>query len=368
MGTIETMRDILDNPKQIAEDWEADGKKVVGYRCLYVPEEIIHAAGMLPFPTFGTPQPITKADSYFQPCVCEFIRNLFDLALDKKFDFLDSIVLCNTCDAVRHFYNMWTTYTDSVPCYIINNPQKLYDESGYKFYREELEKFKGVMEELSGVKITDESLQKSLELFVETRGLLKELNELRKRDVPPISGAEALVISMASMLMPKEKANELLRQLINEVKTREIENADGPRIMITGSIIDNPTLIELVEDSGGVVVVDDLCTSTKYFWHETKTDHNPLDSIVRFHMERNICACMHPSEERYNYIQELIREFNVDGIIYFNIKYCHLFLYESAIFRKKLEEETQLLILEADHSLSGLGQLKTRIQAFIEML
>ena len=138
MGIQDTMKDIFEHPQQIIKDWKADGKKVVGYRCLYVPEEIIHAAGILPYATFGTPEPITKADSYFQPCACEFVRNLFDLAMDGRFEFLDSIVLCNTCDAVRHLYNMWNTYIDSVPCYIINNPQKIYDKSGFKFYRHEL--------------------------------------------------------------------------------------------------------------------------------------------------------------------------------------------------------------------------------------
>ncbi|MBI4620984.1 MAG: 2-hydroxyacyl-CoA dehydratase [Desulfobacterales bacterium] len=368
MGTLETMKDIFDNPNKIIEEWKKDGRKVVGHRCMYVPEEIIHAAGMLPYPTFGTPEPIKKADSYFQPCACEFVRNLFDLALDKKFGFLDSMVLCNTCDAVRHLYNMWDTYVDSVPCYMVNNPQKMYDESGFKFYRMELEKFKKLMEDLSGNKITDESLKKSIELYDETRKLLKELNDLRKRDIPAISGSEFLVTSMASMLMPKEKANPLLRKLIDEVKNREIKNADGPRILLTGSIIDNPTLIELVEDMGGVVAVDDLCTSAKYFWYTTKPNNDPMDAIVRFNLERTLCACAHPSEDRYDYLQELIREFNVDGIIYFNIKYCHPFVYESAIFRKKLEEEVPTLTLEVDHSLSGLGQLKTRVQAFIEML
>jgi len=368
MGAIDTMRGVFDNPRQIIEDWKGKGKKVVGYRCVYVPEEIIHAAGMLPYPAFGTPEPIKKADSYFQPCACEFVRNIFDLALDGKFSFLDSMVLCNTCDAIRHLHGMWKTYVDSTPCYMLNNPQKMHDESGFKFYRHELDKFKAVMEELSGNKVTDESLQKSITLYNETRRLLKELNELRNREAPPLSGSESLRISMAAMLMPKEDANPLLKQVIEEVKTRDVEDVDGPRVLITGSIIDNPTLIELVEEMGGVVVSDDLCTSTKYYWHEIKPNDDPMDALVRFHMERSVCACTHPSEDRYDYLQELIREFNVEGVIYFNIKYCHPFVYESAIFKNELEEETPLLVLEADHSLSGLGQLKTRVQAFIEML
>ena len=368
MGALQTMLDIFENPQKEIEEWKKEGKKVVGHRCLYVPEEIIHAAGMLPYPTFGTPEPISKADSYFQPCACEFVRNLFDLALDKELDFLDSMVLCNTCDAVRHLYNMWDSYIDTVSCYMVNNPQKMYAESGVQFYLRELEKFKELMEDLSGTQITDDSLKKSIELFDETRRLLKELNSLRKRDIPAISGSEFLRVSMASMLIPKEKANPLLKQVIDEVKDREIEEGDGPRIMLTGSIMDNPTLIELVEEMGGVVVADDFCTSAKYFWYETKPNSNPMEAIARFNLDRSVCGHTHPVDNRYDYMYEIIDDFNVDGIIYFNIKYCHPFVYESATIKKQLEEKAPVLILETDHSLSGLGQLKTRVQAFIEML
>jgi len=368
MKTLNKIMDIYDNPMQIIDKFKAADKKIVGYRCLYVPEEIIHAAGMVPYPTFGVTQPIMTADSYFQPCVCEFVRNLFDLAKENKFDFLDELVLCNTCDAIRHLYSIWNRYIESVPCYIINNPQKMHDEAGYLFYRQELENFKIEMEKLSGNKITDNALQQSIELYDETRRLLKQLNELRKRDIPPITGAESLKIAIASMLMPKKEANELLRQLIDEVHDREIEDDNCPRILITGSIIDDPTIIELVQDMGGNVVVDDLCSSTKYYWYQTKKNSDPMDAIVRFHLERDVCACMHPSENRYDYLTELASEFDVDGIIYFNIKYCHPFVYEATIYRKKLEQTVPTLILETDHSLSGLGQLKTRVQAFIEML
>ncbi|MDY6969637.1 MAG: 2-hydroxyacyl-CoA dehydratase family protein [Spirochaetota bacterium] len=368
MGTLDTIKSILQNTDEIALEWKKDGKKVVGHRCLYIPEEIIHAAGMLPFPTFGTPDPIVKADSYFQTCVCEFVRNIFDLALEHKLDFLDSMVFCNTCDAVRHLYNMWDSYIDQVPCHMLNNPQKMFNESGYGFYRKELEKFIEIMEDLSGNKITDTSLQESIKLYDETRGLLKELNSLRKRDVPPFTGSEFLQITMAAMYLPKEKANAMLKELLKEVDSREIENADGPRILITGSIIDNPGIIKMVEDVEGVVVADDLCSSTKYFWYQTESNNDPLDAIVKFNMNRCVCCTMFPIEKRYDFLKEQIDEFNVEGVIYFNIKYCHPCVYESFTLKDKLEEDVPVLTLEAEHNLSGMGQLKTRVQAFIEML
>src|SRR4030042_335717 len=103
-STIETFRDILHSPQREALAWKAQGKKVVGYRCIYVPEEIIWAADMFPYQVYGTPEAVSLADSYFQSCVCEFVRNIFDHALDGRLAFLDKLVMPNTCDAMTRLY------------------------------------------------------------------------------------------------------------------------------------------------------------------------------------------------------------------------------------------------------------------------
>jgi benzoyl-CoA reductase subunit C len=367
--TIDIFRAVLKDPSKIARDWKAQGKKVVGYRCLYVPEEIIHAADMLPYPIYGTPDPIGLADSYFQSCTCEFIRNIFDHALDGKLDFVDELVLANTCDVVRRLYDMWDTYIPSSDVYMVNNPQKLLDETNHAYYREELDRFRARMEELSDNKITDEKLQAAIDLYNETRTLLKDIYMLRKADTPPLSGEEVLDIVMAVTIMPKDQANPLLRQLLEELKGREVAERFGPRILITGSIIDNPALIRMVEEEGGTVVADDLCNTSRYFWHQADKDDDPMEALYKYLNKRPLCACMHPPEVRLEFLRELIAKFRVDAVIYFNLKYCHPFLYEAPLFQKELEAQgIPTNVLEVGHDMSGHGQLRTRIQAFIEML
>lgn len=368
MKTLEIMRETLKNPQSLINEWKAEDKKIIGYRCIYVPEEIIYAAGMMPYPLFGTPKAVSLADSYFQAYICEFVRNLFDRALNKEFDFLDGLVLCNTCDATRKLYDHWGTYIKTPLCYIINNPQETGSEAAYKYQLKELKAFKQEIESFSGEKISDRVLSEAISLYNETRRLLKELYSLRKENPPALSGSEALDVVMAAMLMPKKMANELLKELIKEVKAREVPEVRGPRILITGSIIDNPALIKLVEEAEGVVVVEDLCTGTKYFWEEVKGD-NPLDALCKYTTERCFCACTQPVEARFDYLQELIKEFSVDGVIYFNLKYCDPFIYEGVLFQEKLQKiGIPAILLETGHDLSGLGQLRTRIQAFIEMV
>ena len=369
LKTMEIFREVLANPDREAREWKASGKKVVGYRCLFVPEEMIWAAGMLPYPLYGTAKPIVKADSYFQPCTCEFIRNIFDHALDGRFEFLDCLALSSTCDVMRRLPDLWREYIKGPPVYMITNPQKLLNERNRDYYREELACFKVMLEKISGKSITDEKLSDAIQLYNETRGLLQELYALREQDDPPISGQEAFEIAMAMTIMPKDRANAVLKQLLVELQDREAPDSFGPRILVTGSIIENPTLIRMIEEEGGVVVADDLCTTTRYFWHEISDKPEPLEGIYRFLNERALCACMHPMEARMDYIVKLIEQFRVDAVINFNLKYCHPFLYEAPILSNELEARgIPCTVLEVGHDMSGQGQLRTRIQAFIEMI
>jgi benzoyl-CoA reductase subunit C len=252
---------------------------------------------------------------------------------------------------------------------MIDNPQKLMTETNREYYLEELRRFKEAMERLSGSKITDEKLQQSIALHNATRALLREVYSLRKQDPPLLSGSEALEVVMATSMMPKDKANPLLRQLLEELQVREVKDTFDPRILVTGSVIDSPTLIQMVEQEGGVVVADDLCTTSRYFWYQVDDDPDPMDALYKYGNKRPLCACMHPSEKRLEYLLDMVKEFHVDAVIYFNLKYCHPFLYEAPLFKKEFgARNIPVSILEVGHDMSGHGQLRTRVQAFIEML
>lgn len=369
MTVLETFLKVAREPAQVAREWKAKGGKVVGYRCLYIPEEIIWAADALPYPLYGTPEPVVMSDSYFQSCTCEFVRNLFDHALTGRLDFLDGLALSNTCDIVRRLYDMWGTYIETSPVYILNNPQKLLTEANREYWLEEHRRFKVWIEELTGVDVTDEKLRTAIELHNETRALLRELYDMRRGDTAPLTGAEALQVCNAVTVLPKDQANRMLKELIPELRAREKEERDGPRILVMGSVIDSPDLVRMIEEEGGQVVVEDLCNTSRYFWHRVETQGDPMEALYAFMNQRPLCACMHPTEARYEYLTELVDAFDVEAVINFNLKYCHPFLYEAPLFKEALEaRDIPTNVLEVGHDRSGHGQLRTRIQAFIEML
>ena len=367
---LEALRDAARDPAGVARDWKArTGGKVLGYRCLQIPEELASAAGMLPYPLYGTPEPSRLADSYLQACSCELVRNLFDHALEGRLAFLDGLALANTCDALRHMADNWRAYVPTVPVHFLSNPQKLMTEANRDYFLEELRQLRGWVEGLAGRQIEDGALREAIALHNETRRLLHELYELRRKDPPPLAGDEALEVVLGASVLPKDEANRLLREAIDEVAGREPPEADGPRILVTGSLVDHPALIQMIEQEGGVVVVEDLCTTTRYFWSTVDEDGDPMEALYRFVNNRPLCACMHPAEARFEHLLGLVDRFAVDAVVDLNLKYCHPFSYEAGLLAAELERRgLPTTVLEVGHDMSGHGQLRTRIQAFVEML
>jgi benzoyl-CoA reductase subunit C len=363
------IRETLSQPDAFARRWKESGKKVAGYRCLFVPEEMIWSAGMLPYPLYGTAKPITRADAYFQPCTCEFIRSIFDHALEGRYNFLDCLILSNTCDVIRRLPDLWGEYVGGAPVHMINNPQKLMHEGNRRYYLTELETFKKKLEDVAGSAVTAEKLSRAISLYNETRRLLMEIYDLRRHDPPLISGVEAFEAAMAATILPKPSANDMLKRLLDEIGDREAPDTDAPRILVTGSIMENPALIRMIEEEGGAVVADDLCTTTRWFWRLVDESAEPMEAMYEYLNSRPLCASMHPMEARIDYVMELIDRFKAVAVINFNLKYCHPFLYEAPLLGRELDARgVPNMVLEVGHDMSGHGQLRTRIQAFIEMI
>jgi benzoyl-CoA reductase/2-hydroxyglutaryl-CoA dehydratase subunit BcrC/BadD/HgdB len=388
LTTLQTLRAIARDPYATARAWKERGGTVIGYRCLYVPEEILWAAGALPHPLYGTPEPVSKADAYFQSCSCELVRNLFDHALAGDFDFLDGLAVANTCDVVRRLFDMWERYLSHIPVWIVNNPQRLESPGNKDYWLEELRRFQAWVQARTGSAITDDRLREAIALHDRRRTLLGDLWALRESDPPALKGSDALEVALAAAVLPVDRANVLLGDLLGELEARPpdagaADAADGPRILVTGSLLDHPALIRMVEEVGGQVVAEDLCTTTRLFWHriadavgapdvfneDVPEDVDPLDAIWENLNRRPLCACFHPPDARHEFVLELADTFAVDAVLNFNLKYCHPFAYEAPLLTKTLAaEDLPFATLEVGHDQSGHGQLRTRIQAFVEMV
>jgi benzoyl-CoA reductase subunit C len=368
---LSTMWETLSNP--YIERWKKDGGRIVGYSCTYMPEEIIHAAGFLPFRLRGTGCVGTSlADAWLvRTANCSFARSVLELALTRQYDFLDGVVFNNGCDHTRRMYENWKAQEKTpVFMYMLPVPHVITDD-GLQWYREEVNTFIKHLSEFYRIEITTESLNKAIRTFNDTRGLLKQLYKLRYRKNPPISGSEALKIVIAATSMPRERYNQLLKELLKEISNRAGISDYRARIMIVGSVNDDPALIELIENTGGLVVTDSLCFGSRFFWDIEEEAGDPIDTITARYYYHTPCPRMYGAYSvRRKFVMDSAKEAHVDGVILQAIKFCDLHGVENAMLEKDLEKEgIPSLKLEREYGpLADTGRFRTRVQAFLERL
>ena len=357
--------------QQAIEEWKAQGKKVIGYTCLYVPEEIMYALDVLPIRIYGSLNGSTKGESLLQVNICSFVRSCLSQGLEGEYNFLDGIVAPRTCSQIVKLYDVWDFSIKMPFSHLIDHPHMVSDLA-ISYYNKEINKFVKHLEEFTGNSLTEANLRHAIEVYNENRRLLREIYNLRKAEMPPINGVETLDIIRSTTILPKDQSNALLKGLLTVLKERQVDPFRGkghPRILITGIILDNFALVQLVEDSGAIVVADDLCVGSRYFWDMVTLNGTPLNSLTRYYIEKIPCACIYPRDKRFQHIAYMVRDFNVAGVISFQIKFCDNITYDNPRLKDELDElGIPVLELDTEYSNIGVGQLKTRVQAFLEVM
>jgi len=311
----------------------------------------------------------TLADAYLPRNACSFTRSCLDQALRGDYAYLDGLVTSNSCDNSTKTYDLWRHYTKIPYFHFINTPQTNTSKS-QKFFYNELLRFKESLEKHFKTTISNKTLHDSIQVYNENRTLLKQVYDLRRKDPPLISGVETLQVVLSSMLTPKEEHNKLLKQLLKEIPNRPDPPKPGVRLLITGSIMDTPDLLTIVESVGGIAVADDLCTGTRYFWNLVGADKDPIRAISKRYLNKIPSPFMHDQrQERLNHIKQLIKEYKVEAVINFLLKFCDTHLFDAPILTQELKAEgIPTITIEYEHTRSGIAPIKTRIEAFIETI
>ncbi len=370
--------DLYEHRTARARELHSHGRKVIGYLCCYVPLELFTAAGVVPYRIMGSlDQTISEADSYLETIVCPFIRSCFDIALKGEYDFLDGIVMPHSCDTVQRIYDIWKYHKQPAFSHFLNLPH-MEDESSKRFYLKELERLKKALEDFTGHPISEADLKSAVSLHNENRGLLRELYSLRRAEPALISGTDVTRLLVVGNTLPVVEYTELIRELIQELRNSGHAAWGGIRFLVYGSEIDDIALIKLIEDCGAQVVMDDMCTGTRVFWNDVVPKDGLLESLV----DRYLCDIVCPRtyrrrtgsreedlDRRFGYLKSFIEEFNVKGVILYIIRFCDTHEFDAPDVMDYLKKlGIPFLHIEDDYSVTTIGQLKTRVQAFLEVI
>jgi benzoyl-CoA reductase/2-hydroxyglutaryl-CoA dehydratase subunit BcrC/BadD/HgdB len=359
-------------PESIAvKDWKAQGRKVIGWVNPYVPEEIIRAAGMLPFQVTGDNEPVQMqgAEPYMFSNTCSYIRTCWQLQRDGKYGFLDGLVSSSFCDQDKRLYSIWEYYDKLPYMEIIYAPRKR-DEEAVQLYLADLEDFRDRLSQYRLHRIHDSELANQIRVYNRGRELMHDLYELRKRDKPPVTGVEALEVSKAAARLPREQFNELMEQLLDEIESSGREIEKSRRIMVIGNDIHNANLLARMEALDTVVVVDEMNCGIRYAWGQVDTDLPPMEALARYYvLGRPVDMHNWNSDGRLAFIGEMAEEYKVDGVVSEIVRYCTYNGWDRFDLKKQMQEAgIPLMDIDLEYGHQAGAQMEIRVEAFLEML
>lgn len=347
------------------------GKSVIGYLCCFAPPEIISASGAIPYRITGQPGGDTSAaDAYVEPYGCTYVRNILARVAEGKLDFLDGIIISHSCDMVQRLYGIWSYYHPLSYSYMFNVPHQV-SPWGQSFFKRELVFFQESLEKFTGLKVSAESLRETISAYNKNRFLVRDIYNLRKISQTPIEGSEVLDLLIAGGALPPADFSTLLNEYLGEATRRNPGKDKKPRILVWGSIMDDPALYRMIEESGGTVVADDTCIGYRVWEKDVPITTDLYDGLTRHYFVDFQCPRTDrgPGIGRFDYILERAREYNVDGVIGYSISFCDPHKFDYPDLRDYLKREgLPMLLIDDNYSFEPAGAIKTRLQAFMEML
>ncbi|MEZ0343276.1 MAG: double-cubane-cluster-containing anaerobic reductase [Caldimicrobium sp.] len=356
-----------------------EGRPVVGTFCVFVPEEIIVGLeGVCIGLCGGSQGTIPDAEKVLPKNICPLVKSAYGFRIGRVcpyFQVLDVLYGETTCDAKKKNYEL---YAEELPTYVMEIPQmkRKVDE---ELWLKEVKAFKEHMEGVAKRSLTEEALHEGIKIINRKRKALQRLNELRMTENPPISGKDVLLINQISFyddpVRFAEKVEALCEELEERVKRGEgVSERGAVRVMIAGTpmALPNWKVPNIVENSGGIIVYEESCIGSRYFNNlipeESKDLESMLLNLTRRYMKIN-CACFTPNEERIQDILSAYERSKAEGIIYYSLAFCHTYNIEAYKVKRACEERgIPFLFIETDYSPEDVGQLQTRIEAFLEQI
>ena len=386
MEYFDQVADFFGQREKEIRDFKAKGGKVIGFACMLAPVELILAAGAIPVRIdsgFYTPSKI--GDRIVPVEVCPVVRSMIGLAMAELYPYLemcDVIISPNTCDGKTKVCEI---LTDAFPVWEMNVPRVKDTPQAKKYWLEQVKEIKGKIEKLMGRSIGRKEMRSAIKTTLAATAASRRLLDLRK-GAPLISGRDAMLVDQMSYFDDLRRWTEKTNQLCDELEKKAeaksyVAPLDTPRILLTGSPMIWPDcwkIPNLIEESKpqGLIVADEFCSGDRIFYDPVGVDEGSSGDMLKAIAERYILPCTCPcftsedgNQDRIDKLQTLVKDYKISGVIYHVIRGCHLYAMEYMRLKRLFEKENiPIYYLDTEYSREDSGQMKTRIEAYLEML
>lgn len=371
---LSSLENAISEQRELMIKHETGKKKNVAYICAYVPVEVLGAADVSAFRIMeaGDQDTIMAGEVLVQSVFCDLTKSVLGgfAVKDPLYRSVDQVFSFFTCDCMRKAIEAINNLY--VPATVYNLPRAKHSEDSKKYYLTELEHFKSDLEQLTGEKIDDNEINIRIAKYNQAKELLRKISGVRKRNNPPLSGSQFQDIAKSYYYLPVDRLIDELVKIDNSLEDLPEEpESTRPRIMLSGGILadGDRKLTRIIEDFGIDVVVEDNCSGLKPFLNSTPETGNWMEDIADAYLNQAPCARMKPIEEMIEVSVNLAKEYRVDGVIFYYLKFCPCY----SIIISKYQEAFQkinipVLVVTSDYSVGDEGQIKIRVESFAEIL
>lgn len=362
----------------------ADGKKALGYTCYFVPEVLLNLGGCFSVRLRAPGTSNTDIGTYYMTNkTCPFTRSILERSMEGGYNFLSAMLSSETCQMMHRaheYFDIMGLVKEQNPDFFLSMMDVPFvtTKAAYEHYENQLRRhILEPLEKVCGVDISDKAIRAAIEEHNDICGIISELGELRKLPNPPITSYEFHVLQLVSECCPQYLIKEKLRETLREVSKRKVDPKPNyrARLVVTGSEVDDPVFTKLLEDCGVYVVADRYCYGSLPGREqiEIREDESALTAVARHYLSTSECPRFMNKEkqvQRRSYLKQLVNDYDADGILYLQMKFCEYWSYERVMGVHDMNEVEGIpcIGVEKEYTMASAGQLRTRFQAFVESI
>lgn len=363
--------EIANNPKRQLDKYISEGKKVIGCYPYYVPEELVYATGMVPMGLWGKQGSPKKAKEYFASFYCSIVQMNMEMALNGDLDNLSGVIHTTLCDTLRPSSQNFRVAIDKIPFIFMAHPQNRKQEFGIEYTVTVYSKVLHQLEDIAGYKVSTDDLQQAIKVYNENRQCKREFVKRAGQHPELVSAVQRCAVLKSSYFMEKPQHTSMIKELNAQLAKSPLVEWQGARVVTSGIICDNPSLLKIFDDNKIAIVSDDIAHESRSFHHDVSEEGNPLHALAQQFADQDQDPILYDPtiDSRSAHIVDLVKTSKAQGVIVLMMSFCDPEEIEYPSLSKALENvNVPCLKIGYNHQIKDFGQAKTSLEAFANIL